>query len=100
MYSRESTINRHGIDISLLKKDMLIKYQTKRLFGVDYEPPIVYVAKVHLYPCDREVKPFKYSPCSWAIRVLNVKQDARLKDTHIMYRLPKAVDVEDIIEIL
>ena len=99
-YSRENPINRHGVNMQLLKKDGVLKYQAKRFLGVDYDPPLVFEAKVHLYPVENEVKPFKYAPNSWAIRVLNLKQDKRLNDTHIMYRLPKAVDVEDIIEIL
>lgn len=99
-YSRENPINRHGINMQLLKKDMRLKYQAKRFFGVDYEPPLVFEAKVHLYPAEKEVIPFKYAPKSWAIRVLNIKQDERLNDTHIMYRLPRAIDVDDIIEIL
>ena len=92
-YSRENHVNMHGIDIDLLKKEQIIKYQTKRLFGVDYNPPIVYVAKVVLN------KPFSYAPNSWAIQVINLEQDKRLKDTHVMYKDVKAVDVEDIIQI-
>lgn len=92
-YSKDNHINSHDIDIDRLKKDTVIIYQAKRFGGVDYEPPLKFVAKVVLD------KPFCYAPKSWAIQVINLKQDDRLNDTHIMYKAVKAVDVDDIVKI-
>ena len=93
-YSKHNPINRFGVDISRLKKGSVIKYQYTRYGGVNYEPPLVFFAEVVTE------RPFSYAPGnSWAIRVVNKVQDARLKKTHIMYKLPMAVDVEDITEI-
>lgn len=92
-YSKTNHINLHGVDIDTLKKEQIVQYQTKRFGGVDYEPALVFIAKVVLN------KPFMYAPKSWAIQVVNIKQDDRLKDTHIMYRDIMAVDVDDIVKL-
>ena len=92
-YSKNNPINLHGIDITTLKKEQIIQYQLKRFGGVDYEPALVFVSQVVL------AKPFLYAPNSWAIQVVNLKQDERLKDTHIMYKGISAIDVDDIVKL-